>query len=302
MDLRDVFGEGTTVQTSDVWEEYRRTTGSEIPVESEETESERNNDSLSTSVDAQTSVDPTPVESDEAEPEPVGDSSKENDFKLVWVENSPKWNPPTELALRMANVSPSTDWTEAFRNMNAMNLQSSIGESPVTLNTGNLFTTIQIKPSRAGLRQLRHAIRQPVQPPYLREVIFDCQAIRTREDVDNLKKCREYLVEILEILYNQTGNVVQPIRDALIILLEAFLCAIGTKQEVWCCWNTGDPNTCDRSNEMVCHCGFSFSGIGTWKDNVPKFEVCFDYGLDIGQWTVTESGEKTVQEVWLCVF
>lgn len=53
---------------------------------------------------------------------------------------------------------------------------------------------------------------------------------------------------------------------------------------------------------MTCRCGLLFSGIGPSIDNVPKFEVCFDYGLDIGQWTVAESGEKTVQEIWYSVF
>ena len=301
MDLRENFGEGTTVKTSKVWEEYQRTTGSEMPVESEETESEPNNDSFSTSGDAQTSVDPTPVESDETELEPA-DDSKDTEFKLVWVENSPKWNRPTDLALRMANKSSSSDWTEACRIMNSMEFLLQEEDPPFIWKTDHLFTTLHIKPSRAGLRKLKHAIRQPVQPPYLREVIFDCQAIRTREDVDNLEKCRESLVEILEILYSQTGDVVQPIRDALILRLEAFLCAIDTKQEVWCCWNREDPYHCDRSTEMTCRCGLICSGIGTCIDDVPKFELCFDYGLDIGQWTVAESGEKTVQEAWLCVF
>lgn len=223
------------MKTSEVWEEYQRVVGSKIPVESEETESERNNDSFSTSGDAQTSVESTPVESDETEPEPVSDSSKETDFKLVWVENNPKWNPPTNLALHMANTSSSSDWTEACRIMNAMEFLLKMEDPPFIWKTDHLFTTLHIKPSRAGLRKLKHAIRQPVQPPYLREVIFDCQAIKTKEDVDNLAKCRESLVEILEILYSQTGSVVQPIRDALVLLLEAFLCAIDTKQEVWCC-------------------------------------------------------------------
>lgn len=301
MDLRDVFGEGTTVNTSDVWKEYRRASGGDISGESEETESERN-DSLSTSADAQTSVDLTPIESDETEPESVSDSSKETGFRLDWVENSPKWNRPTNLALRMANTPSSIEWRAACRIMDATDTHQELGNQPVPWNTDTLFTTLHIKPSRAGLRKLKHAIRQPVQPPYLREVIFDCQAIQTREDVDNLEKCRESLVEILEILYSQTGEVVQPIRDALILLLEAFLCAIDTKQEVWCCWNSGHPDVYDRTNEMTCRCRLVYTGIGACTDEVPKFEVLFDYGLDIGQWTVAESGEKTVQEIWLCAF
>jgi hypothetical protein len=141
-----------------------------------------------------------------------------------------------------------------------------------------------------------------VQPPYIREVTFDCQDIRTREDVDNLEKCRELLVEILKILYEQTGDAVHPIRDALILLLEAWLCAIDTKQEVWCGWNTSDPKVHERMNGMTAGCSLPYLGLGSCSQYLTKFHVNFDYGLDIGQLTVSESGEKTVQEVWMNIF
>jgi hypothetical protein len=166
----------------------------------------------------------------------------------------------------------------------------------------SLFTTLIIKPSKTGLKKLKHAIRQPVQPPYIREVHFDCGAVRTREDVDDLDKCRGLLVEILELLYEQTGDAVHPIRDALILLLEAFLCAIGTKREVWCGWNSNDPKVADRFPGMTVRCCLTYLGIGPSSPDLPKFEVYFDYGLEIGQLTVSESGEKMVQEIWLCVF
>lgn len=141
-----------------------------------------------------------------------------------------------------------------------------------------------------------------MQPPYIREVTFDCQDIRTREDVDNLEKCRELLVEILKILYEQTGDAVHPIRDALILLLEAWLCAIGTKQEVWCGWNTSDSEVHERINGMTAGCSLTYLGLGSCSQDLTKFHVNFDYGLDIGQLTVSESGEKTVQEVWMNIF
>lgn len=46
----------------------------------------------------------------------------------------------------------------------------------------------------------------------------------------------------------------------------------------------------------------TYLGIGPFERDLPRFKVYFDYGLNIGNLTVTESGEKTVQEVWLCIF
>jgi hypothetical protein len=319
MDLRELFGEGTIVTISDVWKEYQRITGTEISVESEETESERIDDSLPTSGDAQTSADQTLVESEKTESEPDSDSSTKIDDsqaslrsnsssqaqrKCDWIENTSKWNYPMHLALHLANSSFSSEWRKACQLLNRIDSQLEWTKIPVPAEWYNdpLFTTLVIKPSRAGLRKLKHAIRQPVQPPFLREVLFDCQAIRTREDVENLGNCRESLIEILGMLYDQTGDSVQPLRDALILLLEAFLCAIGTKQEVRYCWNVEDPNVCQRSFGMACHCRLLYQGIGPSAHDVTKFMVYFDIGLDIGEWTVAESGEKTVQEVWLCIF
>lgn len=86
------------------------------------------------------------------------------------------------------------------------------------------------------------------------------------------------------------------------MLLEAFLCAIETKQEIWFSWNREDPNVIERTNEMVAGCCLTYTGIGPFERDLPRFQVWFDLGLEIGSLTVSDSGEKTFPETWLCMF
>ncbi|CAD0085612.1 unnamed protein product [Aureobasidium vineae] len=151
-----------------------------------------------------------------------------------WINGTPQWSSPTHLALRSANPSFSPAWTKASKTLSASCFYAQHSGAVVTGDDldKSISTTLKIKANKKQLHKLRHVISHPVQPPYLREVIFDCSAIKTLQDVDNLKHCRPLLVEILELLYDQTEDAVHPIRDALIILLEAFLCALDTKQQV----------------------------------------------------------------------
>jgi hypothetical protein len=302
MDLRDIFGEGN-VKIADVAKEFRRVTGRGISVDSEETESELISDADQTLVDSE-ETESELISNGDAQDSVDSESSEEVPLKYGWIKNAPEWNPPTHLALHMANSSSTPEWRKACYVICVVDTMAEGRGEPidVTLFEGPLFTTLTIKPSKTGLKKLRHAIQQPVQPPYIREVIFDCQDIQTREDVDNLEKYRELLVEILKLLYEQTGDAVHPIRDALILLLEAWLCAIGTKKEVWCGWNMSDPRVQERMNRMTAGCSLTYLGLGPHSRDLTKFHVDFDYGLDIGQLTVSESGEKTVQEVWMNIF
>ena len=257
------------------------------------------------------------------------DSTLQTEEERNWINDTPKWTPPTDLALHSANSSSTSEWRKACGDLHAVVSREEMFHVPVTKEffDSSAFRSLTIKPRKKDLRKLKHAIQQPVQPPYLAEVIFDCKAIRTKEDVDNLEKCREPLVDILKLLYEQgrqtsdeqgprqtndeqgeqgrqTGDAVpvHPIRDALILLLEAFLFAIETKQETWCSWNTDDPEVRERPQEMQASCSLTYLGIGPMERDLPRFKVYFDYGLDIDNLTVSEFGEKTVPEVWLCMF
>jgi hypothetical protein len=90
MDLRDIFGEGN-VKIADIVKEFKRITGGEVSIDSEETESELISDG-----DAQDVVD--------------NESSKQVPRKCDWIENTPEWNPPTHLALHLAKVEGSMSY------------------------------------------------------------------------------------------------------------------------------------------------------------------------------------------------
>jgi hypothetical protein len=291
------------VKIADVVKEFSRITVGEVSADSEETESVLTSDADQTLVD-NGGTESELISDGDAQAFMDSETSKQVPRKCDWIENTPEWNSPTHLALHLANSSSTPEWRKACHIMCVVDTMAEANGEPIDVTTfeGSLFTTFVIKPSKTGPKKLKHAIRQPVQPPYIREVTFDCQDIRTREDVENLEKCRELLVEILKLLYEQTGDAVHPVRVALIFLLEAWLCAMGTKQEVWCGWNTSDPKVHERMNGMTADCSLTYLGLGSYSQDLTKFHVNFDYGLDIGQLTVSESGEKTVQEVWMNIF
>ncbi|KAK6003503.1 hypothetical protein QM012_009274 [Aureobasidium pullulans] len=290
MDSRELLDQRAAI-VSDIVKELQDVVVSEAPAEDDTTEPEILIDRVSSTSGRSQSLSDS-------------DTSEQTREERDWINNTPKWSPPAELALY--STSPSLEWKRACATLNTVVSKAEMMNVPVTSVTfdPSLFTSLVIKPKKKELRKLKHAIQQPVQPPYLGEVSFDCSAIRTKEDVNNLGKCRESLVEILQLLYEQgrTSHPVHPIRDALILLLEAFLCAIETKQETWCSWNGDDPNVSERSNEMEASCCLTYTGIGPFERELPRFQVWFDYGLQIGSLTVSDAGEKTVQETWLCIF
>ncbi|KAH0370087.1 hypothetical protein KCU65_g2859, partial [Aureobasidium melanogenum] len=225
-----------------------------------------------------------------------------------WINNTPKWSPPTELALHSSNHLSTPEWRRACGVLNvviAKAEKTNVHKDPNSESfEPSLFTTLVIKPRKKDLRKLKHAIQQPVQPPYLGEFYFDCSAIKTKKDVADLEKCREPIVDILKLLYAQGHDAapVHPLRDALILLLEAFLCAVETKQELWFNWNGDDPKIEERPSCMEASCCLTYAGLGPFGRELPRYQAWFDYGLDIGSFTVSDSGEKTVQESWLCCF
>lgn len=301
MDSHNLLEERTAI-VSDIVKKLQDVVVSETSADDDAVEAELTGDTFSADSEAR-----TPSDSDS--------SSEQTEEDRDWINNTAKWNLPTELALHSAHSS--SEWRRACATLNAVVSKAEKTCVPVTSESfdPSLFTSLVIKPRKKDLRKLKHAIQQPVQPPYLGEVSFDCSAIHTREDIDKLGNCRESLVDLLKLLYRQGRNSdaapehlnrdaapMHPIRDALILLLEAFLCAIETKQEIWFGWNRDDPNVSERSNEMEAGCCLTYTGIGPFERELPRFEVWFDFGLEIGSLTVSDSGEKTVQETWLCMF
>jgi hypothetical protein len=108
MDLRDLIGEGN-VKISDVVREFQKITVGENSIDSEETESETESetlcDSTSISDDTQAFVNQIPAENEEAESEFISDtisnssdaqdsvnsySTSQTQRKCDWIERSPK--------------------------------------------------------------------------------------------------------------------------------------------------------------------------------------------------------------------
>ncbi|KAH0208161.1 hypothetical protein KCU86_g8340, partial [Aureobasidium melanogenum] len=291
MDSRELLKERAAI-VSDIVEGLQDAAVSEAPTEGDAIDTE----TLSASRSA-----PTP-DSDSSDSE---QTHEERD----WINDTPKWNPPTELALHSVNQSSTPEWRIACSTLNTVVAKAEMTKTPIdskSFEPSALFSSLVIRPRKKDLRKLKHAIQQPFQPPYLAEFSFDCSAIKTRKDVDDLGKCREPIVDILKMLYGQgrTSDAVpvHPLRDALILLLEAFLCAIETKQETWFSWNREDPKVVERPFGMEASCCLTYTGMGPFERNLPRFQAWFDYGLDIGSLTVSDSGEKTVQELWLCMF
>ncbi|KAG9660950.1 hypothetical protein KCU95_g11390, partial [Aureobasidium melanogenum] len=296
MDSREPLEERAAIVT-DIVKGVQDVVVSEAPTEGNAIESEISSHMLSASSRSASTSDSDSSDSEQTHEE------------RNWINNTPKWNPPTELALHSVKPSSTPEWREACGTLNTVVAKAEMTNTPInskSFEPSTLFTSLVIKPRKKDLRKLKHAIQQPVQPPYLGEFTFDCSAIKTRKDVDDLGKCREPIVDILKLLYGQgqTSEAVpvHPLRDALIMLLEAFLCAIETKQETWFSWNREDPKVIERPFGMEASCCLTYTGIGPFERDLPRFQAWFDYGLDIGSLTVSDSGEKTVQEVWLCMF
>ncbi|KAH0338997.1 hypothetical protein KCU81_g7349, partial [Aureobasidium melanogenum] len=257
--------------------------------------------------DVAVSETPTEDRSDTTSGSDSSDSEQPHEER-AWINNTPRWSPPAEFALHSGNHLSTPEWKRACGILNVVVAKAEMTNTPIddeSFEPQLPFTSLIIKPRKKDLRKLKHAIQQPLQPPYLGEFSFDCSAVKTKKDVADLGKCREPIVDILKILYAQGHNdtvPVHPLRDALILLLEAFLCAIEMKQEVWFSWNGDDPKITERPFGMAASCCLTYAGIGDFGQHIPRFQAWFDYGLDIGSFTVSESGEKTVQESWFCCF
>lgn len=212
MDSHNILEERAAI-VSDIVQKLQGVVVSEAPAVDDATEPELTGDTLSADSEAR-----TPSDSDSSS----GQTEEDRD----WINDTPKWDPPTDLTLH--STHSSSEWRRACAILNAVVSKATMTSVPVTGDTfdPSLFASLVIKPKKKDLRKLKHAIQQPVQPPYLGEVSFDCSAIHTREDVDKLGNCRESLVEILKLLYGQeqidTNSVqslkhttpVHPIRDA----------------------------------------------------------------------------------------
>jgi hypothetical protein len=108
MDLRDIFGEGN-VKIADIVKEFKRITGGEVSIDSEETESELISDADQTLVDSE-EIESELISDGDAQDVVDSESSKQVPRKCDWIENTPEWNPPTHLALHLAKVEGSMSY------------------------------------------------------------------------------------------------------------------------------------------------------------------------------------------------
>ncbi|KAG9915838.1 hypothetical protein KCV02_g13216, partial [Aureobasidium melanogenum] len=188
MDSRELLEERAAI-VSDIVEGLQDLAVSEAPTEGDAIESE----TLSASRSAPTS-------------DSNSSGSEQTHEERDWINDTPKWNPPTELALHSVNQPCTPEWRIACSTLNTVVAKAEMTKTSIdskSFEPSALFSTLVIKPRKKDLRKLKHAIQQPFQPPYLAEFSFDCSAIKTRKDVDDLGKCREPIVDILKMLYGQ---------------------------------------------------------------------------------------------------
>jgi hypothetical protein len=140
------------------------------------------------------------------------------------------------------------------------------------------YKTLEVSPTKKGLQILKKAIQHPLYSPHIRQVIFDCELITSTWHYFCLRRLRRPLAQIIRILNKQSGSSILPIRDALVHLLESFLCALDTGLDVWAVWG----HTSEHSPNMQAYCKLKdtvVTGDDLDDHEVYDYQLTFDPGL-----------------------